>query len=102
MCVNGTEALSSGDAPPVVLAEDLQRDPEGTLRALCAALDMPFDSEMLTWTPGPRPEIDGVWRGPSIPSHHVLRACSPRLCVSIRSTTGEKKVSRDFTSVEVF
>lgn len=51
-------------APPVVLSEDLQRDPEGTLRALCAALDvegLDFSPKMLAWEPGPRPNIDGVW-----------------------------------------
>jgi hypothetical protein len=30
------------------------------LRALCAALDVPFDAAMLSWPPGPR-DSDGVW-----------------------------------------
>jgi branched-chain amino acid aminotransferase len=54
----------TGAAPPVVLAEDLQRNPEGTLRALCAALSvegLDFASEMLAWEPGARPLIDGAW-----------------------------------------
>src|SRR5205823_6120751 len=29
-------------------------------RALCAALDVPFDAAMLSWPPGPRGS-DGVW-----------------------------------------
>ena len=45
---------------PVVDSDDLLRDPEGVLRALCAALDVPFDAAMLSWPPGPRP-TDGVW-----------------------------------------
>jgi len=45
---------------PVVDADDLLRDPEGVLRALCAALDVPFDPAMLSWPPGRR-ESDGVW-----------------------------------------
>ena len=45
---------------PVVDAADLLRDPEGTLRALCAALDVPFDPAMLAWPAGPR-DSDGVW-----------------------------------------
>src|SRR5690606_33585729 len=49
-----------GHAPPVVDAADVLADPEGTLRALCAALGVPFDPSMLRWEPGPRPE-DGVW-----------------------------------------
>lgn len=46
--------------PPVVLSDDLVRDPEGMLRALCAALDLPFQPQMLSWQAGPKP-YDGVW-----------------------------------------
>ena len=50
-----------GGAPPAVVdADDLLRDPPGTLRALCAALDVAFDVAMLAWPPGPR-DSDGVW-----------------------------------------
>lgn len=49
-----------GKAPPVVEGRDVQADPEGTLRALCAALGIAFDSAMLSWPPGRR-ETDGVW-----------------------------------------
>ena len=45
---------------PVVDSDDLLRDPEGRLRALCAALDVPFDPAMLHWPAGPR-DTDGVW-----------------------------------------
>jgi len=45
---------------PVIDSADLLRAPEPTLRALCAALDVPFDPAMLAWPPGPRP-TDGVW-----------------------------------------
>lgn len=31
--------------PPVVLSDDLVRNPEGTLRALCAALDIEFQPQ---------------------------------------------------------
>ena len=47
-------------APPVVEARDVLLDPEGMLRALCAALGVAFDPAMLCWAPGPRP-TDGVW-----------------------------------------
>ena len=46
--------------PPVVLSEDLVSQPEGTLRALCAALGIPWDRAMLSWPTGARPE-DGCW-----------------------------------------
>ena len=45
---------------PVVDSDDLLRDPAGTLRALCAALDVPFDPAMMHWPAGPR-DTDGVW-----------------------------------------
>ncbi len=45
---------------PVVDSADLLADPEGVLRALCRALDVPFDGRMLHWPPGPR-DSDGVW-----------------------------------------
>jgi Sulfotransferase domain len=45
---------------PVVDSRDLLTDPEGTLRALCQALAVPFDGRMLAWPAGPR-DSDGVW-----------------------------------------
>jgi hypothetical protein len=45
---------------PVLDSRDLLTDPEGILRALCRALDVPFDGAMLSWPPGPR-DSDGVW-----------------------------------------
>lgn len=50
----------TGQAPPVVDARDVLENPEGTLRALCSALGVPWDPAMLAWEPGPR-ETDGVW-----------------------------------------
>ena len=45
---------------PVVDSDDLLRDPEGVLTALCTALGVPFDERMLSWPAGPR-ATDGVW-----------------------------------------
>jgi Sulfotransferase domain len=45
---------------PVVDSRDLLTDPGGILRALCQALDVPFDARMLSWPAGPR-TTDGVW-----------------------------------------
>ena len=50
----------TGRTPPVIEADDVLRAPEPALRALCAALDVPFDPAMLSWKPGPRAS-DGVW-----------------------------------------
>ena len=49
-----------GRAPPVVEGADVLAAPEATLNALCAALGIPFSSQMLTWPAGPR-DSDGVW-----------------------------------------
>jgi Sulfotransferase domain len=49
-----------GYVPPVVDAADLLAAPEPMLRALCAALGVPFSERMLSWPAGPR-ATDGVW-----------------------------------------
>lgn len=49
-----------GKAPPVVDADRLLAAPEPTLRALSAALSIPFSDAMLHWPAGPRPS-DGIW-----------------------------------------
>ncbi len=53
-------AEAEGAPPPVIDSRDVLADPEGTLRALCAALGVPFDPAMLAWEPGPR-DTDGAW-----------------------------------------
>jgi hypothetical protein len=58
---------------PVVDSRDLLADPAGVLRALCAALDVPFDERMLSWPTGPRAS-DGVW--------------APYWYASVQSSTG--------------
>ena len=45
---------------PVLDSADLLAAPEPALRALCAALDVPFSAAMLSWPSGPR-SSDGVW-----------------------------------------
>ena len=45
---------------PVIDSRDLLERPEAMLRALCAALGVPFDPAMLSWAPGRR-DSDGVW-----------------------------------------
>ncbi|MDE2273904.1 MAG: HAD family hydrolase [Gammaproteobacteria bacterium] len=46
--------------PPVLDADDVLRDPEGMLRALCARLGVEFSTRMLHWPAGLRAS-DGVW-----------------------------------------
>lgn len=54
------ELESLGQAPPVVDSRELLLDPPGVLEALCHSLGVAFDSAMLAWSSGARPE-DGVW-----------------------------------------
>lgn len=49
-----------GAAPPVVEGSDVLANPEGMLRALCAAFGVAFDPAMLSWQRGPHPS-DGIW-----------------------------------------
>jgi len=49
-----------GTPPPVVDSDDILADPPGMLRALCAALKIPYTDKMLSWSAGAKPE-DGVW-----------------------------------------
>jgi hypothetical protein len=49
-----------GHTPPVIEGQDVLADPEGMLKALCAACKIPFDSAMLAWAPGRR-DTDGPW-----------------------------------------
>ena len=51
---------AAGRTPPVIDARDVLQAPGPLLRALCAALDVAFDENMLRWPAGPRP-TDGAW-----------------------------------------
>jgi hypothetical protein len=51
---------TTGGVPPVVDSADLLATPEPMLRALCAALGVPFIPRMLAWPAGPR-ATDGIW-----------------------------------------
>lgn len=44
----------------VIDSADIRANPEGMLRKLCAAINLPFDPAMLSWPAGPKPH-DGVW-----------------------------------------
>ena len=51
-----TVADRTGRQPVVVDAADLARDPEGAVKAYCAATGIPFVREALSWQPAHRPE----------------------------------------------
>lgn len=53
-------ACGLGQSPIVIDAADVRADPEGALKALCAALELEWDSAMLSWPAGGHAQ-DGVW-----------------------------------------
>ncbi|KAH0923537.1 hypothetical protein HID58_023555 [Brassica napus] len=55
-----SDLCQMGTPPAIVDADELQQDPEGTLRGLCNDLEIPFQASMLKWEAGPIPE-DGLW-----------------------------------------
>ncbi|KAF3485318.1 hypothetical protein F2Q69_00056172 [Brassica cretica] len=55
-----SDLCQMGKPPAIVDADELQQDPEATLRGLCNDLEIPFQASMLKWEAGPIPE-DGLW-----------------------------------------
>jgi len=53
-------ALENGEDPSVVDAAELTGDPEGTIRAYCEKIGVPFMPEALSWEPGEVPEWE-MW-----------------------------------------
>ena len=53
--------LRNMDLNPIVVdSKRILLNPKELLTQLCSLLNIPFDSNMLTWLPGERPE-DGIW-----------------------------------------
>tara|TARA_R110000787_G_scaffold3532_13_gene13600 strand:- start:18539 stop:19267 length:729 start_codon:yes stop_codon:yes gene_type:complete len=50
----------TGKVPPVIDSDRILADPRMALTRLCGALEIPWDEDMLSWKPGPKPE-DGAW-----------------------------------------
>lgn len=75
--VHQRQILERASNPVVVTAESLFAQPEATLRALCVALDLPWEANMLTWNPGGRAE-DGVWAPYWYQSVHRSSGWEPR------------------------
>jgi len=75
-------AERTGRQPVVMDAADLVSDPEGTVRAYCAAMEIPFVPEALSWRPAHRPE----WQ-PSRRWHETVAASTGLGVVSSQSAT---------------
>lgn len=51
---------SSGGTAIVLDSSDILKNPELTLKKLCAQIDLEYSDSMISWDPGPR-SIDGCW-----------------------------------------
>ena len=81
----------TGKAPPVIDSTSVLKDPRSSLSALCSALDVEFDTAMLSWPAGRR-DSDGAWAphwynkveastgfAPYKPKEHELSAAQQRV-----------------------
>ncbi len=69
--------LAAGHEEPIIISNHhLVTRPEGTLRALCARLGLPFDPAMLRWPAGGRKE-DGLWARYWYHNTHASTGFSP-------------------------
>ncbi len=67
---------SRGQTPVILDSRELLLDPPNVLTSLCDAIDIDFDSAMLTWPEGARPE-DGVWAPHWYESLHRSKGFQP-------------------------
>ena len=68
--------VATGRRPIVVDSRDLLEDPERVLSGLCRHLGLTFESAMLSWPRGPKPE-DGVWAAHWYASVHASEGFGP-------------------------
>lgn len=52
--------LAKGNSPAVIDSNVLLEAPDLVLSSLCNHIGLPFNADMLSWKPGPKP-YDGVW-----------------------------------------
>ena len=52
----------TGVAPPVIQAEDLQRNPEQTMQTFCKVVGIEYKTDMTTWEPMKIPGVPRFWR----------------------------------------
>ena len=68
--------LESGQTPVVLLAKEILRNPQSVLNQMCELLGLPFETQMLSWSAGPKPE-DGVWAKHWYDSVHASTGFAP-------------------------
>jgi hypothetical protein len=88
------EADRLGKAPPVIESEDVLAAPRETLTALCAALDIPFTEQMLSWPAGPR-STDGIWGAVWYESVQKSTGFAPQRSSTPKPLTGDLQMIAD-------
>ena len=77
----------NGAPPPVIDSDDLLEDPDGMVRAFCAATGIPFLEHAMTWEPGADTAAYSWWDGGSF--HANLKA-----------STGLKRQARKYIDLD--
>ncbi|MDH3500825.1 MAG: sulfotransferase family protein [Acidimicrobiia bacterium] len=70
------DILARGREPIVVESQALLQDPARVLASLCERIGIGFDSTMLSWPPGPKPE-DGIWASHWYDNVHMSTGFAP-------------------------
>ena len=78
--------------PPVIDSLDVLKKPEQTLAKLCDALDVAFDTHMLTWPSGPR-DSDGVWAPHWYQNVEKSTGFSKQITTAVDLSKDEKKLA---------
>ncbi|WP_420333896.1 hypothetical protein [Roseibium sp.] len=76
-----------GKAPPVIDSNDLLENPDGTVRAFCNAVGIPFMADALTWEPGADTAQYSWWDGGSFHAN-------------LRNSTGLRPQKRRYVELE--
>jgi hypothetical protein len=81
----------TGQALPIVDANDVLQNPERILKALCAKMGIPFHPNMLSWPPGIR-SSDGVWHPHWYASVKASTGFAPYVAKSVSLNTQQQGV----------
>jgi hypothetical protein len=81
----------TGQALPIVDANDVLQNPELILRALCTKIGIPFHTNMLAWPPGTR-SSDGVWHPHWYASVKASTGFAPYAAKSVTLNTQQQHV----------
>lgn len=89
----------NANTPCVVIeGEDIQKNPEAMLRALCKTINIPFYDEMLSWRKGPKPE-DGIWGTHWYNAVEASTGFAPYLEKTVQLTRAQEKLAEELAPI---